>query len=84
MYVLIFYGFGSEMEEGDEGDMEIEDGVFLVYFCILVLMRRSFQGYFQFLYYELSDSEILFVEELENLFESSDEMFLSLIMMLCI
>lgn len=42
MYVLIFYGFGSEMEEGDEGDMEIEDGVFLVYFCILVLMRRSF------------------------------------------
>lgn len=79
----ISHGSGSETEEGDEGDMETEDGVPPVHPRILALTRRSSQGHSQSPYYEPSDSETLSAEESENLPESSDEMLLSSTMTPC-
>lgn len=73
--------FGSETEEGDEGDEETEDEVPPVHSSSATLhpriraLTRSSQINVQSPYYDASDSETISAEESEGPPESSDELF---------
>ena len=75
------HAFGSETEEGDEGDEETEDEVPPVHSSSATLhpriraLTRSSQSNIQSPYYDASDSETLSAEESEGPPESSDELF---------
>ena len=75
------HAFGSETEEGDEGDEETEDEVPPVHSSSATLhpriqaLTRSSQIKVQSPYYDASDSETLSAEESEGPPESNDELF---------